>query len=214
VTGLVAGVERAFVAAAGELGMWTAAWLVSEETVEAGGAAALETVREVLGRSYPILDAVATQRLRGTRASGVDATPVVAALEGSTSVLVVGLEADALDALLPGLTGRRVGLVASPEFDVDWDRVLANLDGDVVPVSLDALPRWTGRRSAILTFGYGVRGERIFVPPVWLRVDGPDVRTQVRTLVAWNVLGRPPFLHPQWLRGTPTSSFSVLVGAP
>jgi len=194
--------------------MWSAAWLVSEEIHAAGGAEALEAVRDALGRTYPILDAIATQRLRGMRAPVVDARPVVDALQGSTSVLIVGLEADPIDALLPSLRGLRVGLVASSEFEIEWERVVANCGGDVVPVSLDELPRWAGRRTAIVTFAYGVRGERVFVPPVWLRIDGPDVRTQVRALIAWDVLGEPPFLHPQWLRGTPVESFSLVLRAP
>jgi hypothetical protein len=51
------------------------------------------------------------------------------------------------------------------------------------------------------------------VSPAYLRLVGPDVRTSFRALVGWDILGRPPRLHPRFLAGASTSDFSTIVPA-
>src|SRR5690606_24819392 len=131
----------------------------------------------------------------------------------STRLLVVGLEATWLDALLPRLRGVEVGLLRPDTgLTADFGRVLANYDGLAVGVELADLHLWSGRRSGLLTFVYGSDGHIAHVPAAWQRVSGPDVRTEFAALVGWNILGSPMELSPPWLAGTSVRDVSGVVG--
>lgn len=204
--------EQAFRVACGELGHCSAAWLFVREVAAEGGAASVEGLRDGLGRAFPVLDAIARAWLGGATEARVDVAPVLAACAGAERVLVVGLEAMHLDALVARLPAEaRIGLVLHGAPDADWDRVLANLRGRVEGTSLGEFQRWAGPRSVLVTFGYGVLGGRVHVNPAWVRVSGPDVRTQFRGLVAWDVLGAPMFVYPRWLASASVEDFSQVV---
>lgn len=208
----IQGIGRAFHAAAGELGMLTTSRMVVDEVHAESGAAGVAELRATLGRSYAVLDAVASARLADEPVPRPDPRPVVAALAGATSLLVVGPEADALDGLVPALGGLRIGLLASSELEVDWARCAASYgpSAEVVPAADWA--RWAGRRAALLTFLYGRRAATTFVVPAWLRMNGPDVRTVFRTVLGWDVLVRAPDVYPRWLAETSVRDFTTVVG--
>lgn len=200
--------------ALGELGHASAAWLFAREVAAGAGEAGVAALRDGLGREYPVLDAVCERWLAGRRGPDVDPARVVAACAGATRALVVGIEAAHLDALIPALGETRVGLVRLGDVEADWSRVLANLRG-AEGVDLADVPRWAGARSVLLTFTYGLTAQTTHVLPSWVRVHGPDVRSSFRTLVAWDVLGVPMFVHPRWLVSVGLEEFSHLVqGAP
>ncbi|WP_437855127.1 hypothetical protein [Sorangium sp. So ce363] len=204
---------QAFRMVAAELGMRSAARLFLRELMGAGGAPLAREARDQLGREFPVLDFVAEQWLSGGAEAPLDVAGVLDALRGVTRLLVVGLEADCLDALVPRLSGVEAGLVTDAGgLDTDFGRVLANYDGLIEPVGLSELHRWAGRRSALLTFVYGTDGHAAHVSPSWLRVSGPDVRTQFRSLIGWDILGRPMTVYPRWMVETSSSDFSSLVG--
>jgi hypothetical protein len=46
------------------------------------------------------------------------------------------------------------------------------------------------------------------VLPAWVRATGEDVRTQFRSLLAWNVLQAPMFVYPRWLVEVDAASFT------
>ncbi|KYG08085.1 hypothetical protein BE21_02140 [Sorangium cellulosum] len=206
---------QAFRMVAGELGMRSAARLFLRELMAAGGAPLVREARDQLGREFPVLDFIAEQWLAGRAEAPLDPAGVLEALRGVTRLLVVGLEADGLDALAPRLTGVEAGLVTDGGgLDPDFRRVLANYDGLMTPVELSELHRWAGRRSALLTFVYGTDGHAAHVSPSWLRVSGPDVRTQFRSLIGWDILGRPMTVYPRWMVETSPADFSCLVRPP
>ncbi|AUX21580.1 hypothetical protein SOCEGT47_020660 [Sorangium cellulosum] len=208
-------IGQAFRMAAAELGMRSAARLFLRELMDAGGVSLVHEARDHLGREFPVLDFVAERWLAGEPDAPLDPAGVIEALRGVTRLLVVGLEADCLDALVPRLSGVEAGLVTDAGgLDPDFHRVLANYDGLMVPVALSDLQRWAGRRSALLTFVYGTDGHSAHVSPSWLRVSGPDVRTQFRSLIGWDILGRPMTVYPRWMVETSRSDFSRLVGPP
>jgi hypothetical protein len=89
-------------------------------------------------------------------------------------------------------------------------RVLANFGNALRIVDLADFRRWAGKRSALLTFVYGTDGHAAHVATTWLRVSGPDVRAQFRTLIGWDVLGQPMRLYPRWLVETSSDDFSVI----
>jgi hypothetical protein len=206
-------VGRAFEAGAGELGMHAAAWMVVEELGGAGGDALVREACDRFGRSYAVLDAVCRQWLRGERRGPVRAEEAAAACGGAERLLVVGLESRHLDALADRSPRVRIGLLPSDEFAIDWDRVSANYAGRLERVSLGEVPSWGGRRSALLTFVYGVDREHALVPATWLRVIGPDVRAQYRSIVGWDVLGVPLDVHPLRLFEAPLRDFTLVVSA-
>lgn len=200
--------------AVGELGHASAAWLFAREVAASAGEPGVGALRDGLGREFPVLDAVCERWLTGRRAPDVDPTAVAAACSGATRVLVVGVEAGHLDALLPALREARVGLVRLGDVEADWSRVLANLDGPgrrVEGVDLADVARWAGARSVLLTFAYGRSTQTTHVLPSWVRVHGPDVRTSFRALVAWDVLGVPMFVHPRWLVSVALEEFSHVI---
>lgn len=203
--------EQAFRLAAGELGMCDAAWRFADEVEAEGGAALLHSVRESLGRTFPVLDAVFQRTLAGTTAV-VDTAPVARACAGLKRLLVVGLEARWLDALIPALNGVELAVLPSAALPANTERVAANLPAHVQLIGLDRFQRMAGPRNGMLTFVYGVAGTSAFVLPEWVRCQGPDVRAQFRSFIGWNLLGAPPEVYPRWLIETPADAFTELVG--
>lgn len=207
-TGLPHGIGDAFHLAAGELGMASASWLFVKQVAEIGGDEAVVSLRDALGRGFPVLDAVAAEWLEGARTPAVDPSFVLDACRGATRLVVVGLESAFLDALVPRLGDTVLVLVEQSSFDPDWARVRANLGPDALACDLAGFQRYGGRSSVLLTFGYGRREDAAYVVPEWMRVIGADVRTQFRSIVLWDVLGRTPFLYPRWLVEAPLGDFT------
>lgn len=207
-----ASLDQAFSLAAAELGMASAAWLFAEEVHQGEGVNGIQQLRDALGRRWPVLDAICAAWLAGARAPRVDATSLLARLEGVTRVVVVGLEARWLDALMVTLPASvRVGLVKHSEFSPDWDRVTANLGGRVELLELADFQGWAGQRSALLSFVYGTGdGAGVFALTAWVRVSGPDVRTQFRDLIGWDVLQVPLSIYPRWLVAVAPGDFTQL----
>lgn len=209
---LPASLGRSFVLASAELGFFSAARLFVRETAAAYGDEGVEALREAHGQDFSVLDAVASRYLASGELPGIDADGAVAALRDVSRVLFVGLEADALDLLVPRLPTPRAGLLLHRSLaPVDWDRVLANYGDRLAPVPFDDLQRWAGARAALCTFVYGTAGNTAHVSSEWLRVMGPDVRPQFRGLVGWDLLPGGPEVYPRWLADAPTDTFSALV---
>lgn len=204
-------IGQAFLMAAGELGMASAARLFVRELAALGGDELVADACDSYGREYPVLDFVAHRWLQGDRTLRLELDQVSRALEGIKRLLVVGLETDELDGLVQALPHVDIGLIAEP-FGVapDMRRVLANFQGVVKSVELADFRRWAGKRSAILTFLYGTDGHIAHVAATWLRVSGPDIRAQFRSLIAWDVLGEPMRLYPRWLIETSCDDFSTI----
>lgn len=201
---------EAFRVAAGELGMCAASWLFVR-TAARESEEAVARMREALGREFPVFDAVAEAHARGERGLRIDITAVASALAGVTRVVIVGLEASHTDSLVARLTDVKFALVTQGSLPADWDRVIANHDGAVEPVDVGSFQSWAGPRSALLTFAYGVQGASTHVSPQWLRVADDDVRTQFRSLIAWNVLTAPMLVDPHWLVEVPVAFFTDVV---
>lgn len=204
----------AFLMAASELGMASAAHLFVREIAASGGDELVRRAADSLGHEFPVLGCVAEAWLAGERELRPDPARVLAAVRGLARLLVVGGETAWLDVLLPACGGIEVGLLRDDIGPAaDFRRVLANYDGLAVGVELAALQRWSGRRSGLLCFVYGSDGHVVHVPGAWLRVSGPDVRTQFAALVGWNILGGAMTLYPRWLAETLVADFSVVVEA-
>lgn len=211
-SGLPRGLEQAFGVAATELGFCSAAWLFVRELAGAGGDSLVEQLRDQLGRSFPVLHAVAEQWLEGWRQPALAPEQVAAACAGAATLLVVGVEADFLDALIPLLKGCRVMLLRYSSFgDVDWERLLSNYAGRVEPTDLASFQSWAGTRTAVLTMVYGADDHTAHVLPAWVRLMGEDVRTQFRAFIGWDVLRRPMYVYPRWLVAVPRADFTVIV---
>ncbi|MBK8251288.1 MAG: hypothetical protein IPK82_01285 [Polyangiaceae bacterium] len=177
-----------------------------------GGPDLLHEARDVLGDDLPVLDYVLSGLLEGNPPPPIDGTKVAAALHDPASVLVVGLEAFFMDALVVHLTQCRIGLVLGEGgLEGDLRRIIANYEDRVELVKLGDVQRWAGNKSALCTFVYGVRERSCYVQPIWLRMAGSDIRTQFRTLVGWDVLGAPTPRYPRWLVETSTEPFSRMV---
>lgn len=204
--------DQAFSLAAAELGMASAGWLFTEEVFHGEGAEGVQRLRDALGRKWPVLDAICAAWLSGARAPQVDAGALLSRLEGVTRVVVVGLEARWLDALMAALPASvRVGLVKHSELSPDWERVSANLGGRVELLELDDFQAWAGQHSALLSFVYGAGGGAgLFALSAWVRVSGPDVRTQFRELIGWDVLRVPLSIYPRWLVAVSADDFTQL----
>jgi hypothetical protein len=198
------GLANAFQIAASELGMFSASRLFVRIIQESSGQSGIEAMQDLLGSTYPVLDAVSTEQTQ----KEINAKQVASLLGSASKLLVIGLEADCLDALLPLLT-IKVGILTENIFTADWERVFSNYPS-VEPVPLSEMPLWSGSKSALLTFVYGTNGHVAHVLPVWLRVLGPDVRVQFRDLIGWNVLGQPMRLYPRWLSETSIDDFSQI----
>lgn len=206
------GLEAGFLVAATELGMASAARLFVGEVGALRGEAGVDALRDALGRDFPVLDFVASTWLDGRPLAPPDPAPVLAALGPLRRILIVGVEAEALDRLVaavPATTTLGVA-VGGGGLEPDAQRVAANYGGRLEVVALGAWARWAGARSGLVTFVYGADGHVAFVAPAWLRLVGPDVRTAFRSLVGWDVLGAPPRLHPRFLAGAATSDFSAI----
>jgi hypothetical protein len=170
-------------------------------------------VVSVLGETYPVFDVVASRALEVRAVPPLDAAPVAAALRSLSRLVVVGIEADCLDALVPRLPGVRVGVVPDLTHDADLARVVANLGRRVELLDLGGFQRWAGRSAGLLTVVYGADGFRATVCQAWLRAHGPDVRGRFRTIAGWNVLGPRMDAYPRWLGETDASELSPLVDA-
>ena len=206
------GLDQAFGAVAGELGMATAAWLFVRAVARTIGDAGVGALADRAGPEFPVLDAVARGWLSGLREQTIDPGRVLEAIGKANRLVVVGVEAAFLDALMAKLDPAvKVAMIAHSPFAVDWERVLDNFGGRVERVDLDTFQNWAGGKSALLTFAYGRYGERTVVPPLWLRACGADVRAQFRALVAWNVLEAPLQLYPRWLVEIEPESFTHFV---
>lgn len=202
-------IDAAFRLAAAELGMASAARLFVGELAAASGRAGVEALRDRLGRAYPVVDGIAGRWLREGSLAPLSAAGAAAAIAGVSRLLVVGVEADALDVLLPGLRGVEVGFVTEGRALLpEWRRVLANYER-VEAVGLGDFQLWAGRDAALLTFVYA---EVVHVSPQWLRVQGPDTRALFRSLVAWDVLGEALEVYPRWFAEAPRASFTEVVG--
>lgn len=204
------GFHEAFRVAAGELGMCSASWLfvraAARESEEA-----VTRMRDALGREFPVFDAVAEAYAQGERGPRIRTAAVSGALAGVKRVVIVGLESDYTDALVATLDGVEIALITQGWLPADWDRVLANYNGAIEPVDMDSFQAWAGPRSALVTFAYGTQGATTHVVPQWLRVTGDDVRTQFRSIVAWNVLAIPMLVYPRWLVEVPQATFTDVV---
>lgn len=206
------GLGSAFELASAELGFVTASWLFIDDVARLSGRDGVVALRDELGHSFSVLDFVASEWLEGKRERAIRTSSVLHSLEGSRRVLVVGLEAAHLDALVRDLAPSvRLGLLTYRLQRVDWQRVLDNYHGRVEAVDLSGFQGWAGARSALLTFVYGRRGSMINVLSAFLRVTGSDVRTQFRDIIGWNVLSRAPEVYPRYLVETAASELTELV---
>lgn len=204
-----------FLVAAAELGMASAARLFVEEIARARGSEGVAAARDAMGRDYAVFDSVATWWLEHAGApQRLDPKPALDALAGARRVLVIGTEADALDALVPSLDVP-MGLVAGGGVtSEDVERNAANYPGRLEVVPLDAWGRWAGAKSALLTFVYGADEDVANVSPAYLRLVGPDVRSSFRSLIGWNLLGARPRLHPRYFAETSRADFSLVLDPP
>lgn len=207
------GLDAGFLVAATELGMASASRLFVAEVSALHGDPGIEALRDALGRDYPVLDYVASAHLEARALPPPDPAPALAALGPLRRLLVVGVEADALDALVAALPAdTAIGIaMGGGGLEPDADRVAANYGGRIEVVALGAWTRWAGARSGLLTFVYGTDGQQAFVVPAYLRLVGPDVRAAFRALIGWDVLGGAPRLHPRFLAGASIADFSSVV---
>lgn len=210
---LPAGLDQAFGAVAGELGQATSAWLFVRAVARCAGDRGVAELADAAGAEFTVLDAVARGWLAGVREQVVDARPALDAIGSATRVVVVGVEASFLDALVERINPAvKMALIAHSPFPVDWDRVLDNYGGRVERVDLDTFQHWAGAKSALLTFAYGRQDSRTTVAPLWLRACGADVRAQFRALVAWNVLeSQQLIIYPRRLVEVEVDSFTHFV---
>jgi len=211
-TSLPQGLAQAFRAAAGELGHAGAAEIFVREIAAERGDAGVAAFRDVLGRDFPVADAVAERWQGGWRPAAIDPGELLPHLAGVRRIAVVGLEARHLDALVDALPAVRFALLTWSALPVDWERVIANGGGRVQAVDLDGIFGWTGPDAAILSFVYGDDGgDTVYAPPAWLRLNGPDMHPQFRALIAWNVLPVPFSIYPRWFHEVELSDFTVVV---
>lgn len=207
--GLPLALEQSFAVAAGELGMASASWLYAKTVDEVHGPDGVLSLRDALGRAFPVLDAVCELWLLGQRAPVIDTAKVQRACAGGR-LIIIGLETLYLDALLPTLSNTRCAIVRASPLSLDWERALSNLPG-LELVEMETFQAWARKDSALLTFAYGAQGSRTHVIPAWLRAVGDDVRLQFRELLAWDVLRAPMFVYPRWLVEVPTATFTQVL---
>lgn len=207
--------EQAFRLAAAELGMASAAWLFVEQTAAAEQDAGVARLRDAMGRDWSVLDAVCAAWLGGLRAPAIDARPLQDALAGLQRLVLVGYEAQAVDALLAALPASlRVGLLHGGDPRADIERLLDNHAGRVERLDLERFQTWAGPRSALLGFVYGSAGlQQLFVQAVWLRATGPDVRLQFRELIGWRFMDLPLAVYPRWLNAADAAAFTRVLPA-
>lgn len=211
-TKLSSALTQSFSVAAMELGFCSAAWLFAEQVAAYGGDAQVHAMRDALGRTYPVLDAVCAAWLDGERQPVIDTKAVVDALQGAQKAVIVGFESSFLDALLPQLHDIEVHLLSNGTVDEQtWHRMLSNFDKRVCSVDLVSFQRLVGSHTAILCMVYGATEHAVHVPPTWLRLFGDDVRAQFRSFVGWNVLRRTMYVYPRWLVEVPRQDFTRIV---
>lgn len=203
--------QQAFRTASSELGMASAAWLFVQETAATEGDPGVATLRDELGRLWPVLDAVCAGWLEGARNAQVQSEELLAELTGSTRLVVVGIESLWLDHLIAQLPSAvQIGLVQQGDPVTHWPRVVSNYGDRVRLLQLADFQTWAGPRSSLLTFVYGQAHDQVFVLPGWLRVCGTDVRMQFRTLLGWRVLDAPMEVYPRWLVAASVDSLTAL----
>lgn len=210
-SGLPLSIAQAFEVVMGELGFASAAWLFVREVADKGGEALVQELRDTQGRAFPVLDAIAAAWQRGQRGPAINLAPVLAACRGVRRLLIIGLEADFLDALLPRLEGIEIGLLRYSLIEVDWARVQANYNGRATLTDMVSFQDFAGRDGAILTFLYSHSEHIAHVRSAWLRLIGVDVRAQFRSIIGWEVLNGPLEVYPRWLVETTTHDFSEIV---
>jgi hypothetical protein len=213
VTRAPASLVDAFGVCAGELGMFSAARVFARELLHETDDALVAEVVSVLGEAYPVFDVVAARALDLRTVHPLDAAPVTDALRSLSRLVVIGMEADCVEALVPRLSGVRIGVVPDLTHDADLGRVVANLGRRVELLELAGFQRWAGRSAGLLTVVYGADGFHATVCQTWLRAHGPDVRGRFRTIAGWNVLGRRMDAYPRWLGETDAHDFAPLVDA-
>lgn len=213
-TTLPGGLAQAFRTAAGELGHAGAATLFVGEIAAERGADGVAAFRDLLGRDFPVADALAERWLGGWRPGPADPAPLLRHLAGIRRLAIVGLETCQLDALADALPATELALLAWSALPVDWERVAANYAGQVQLVDLDGIFGWAGPASAVLCFVYGgAGGDTVYAPPAWLRLNGPDMRLQFRALIGWNVLPVPFAVYPRWFHEVQAAEFTALVAS-
>ncbi len=192
--------------------MATTSWLFVGAVARCAGDEGVAALADRVGSSFTVLDAVARAWLGGLRKPTTDPHRVLEALGNVTRLVVVGMEATFLDALVRKLDPSvKIATIAHSPFPVDWERVLFNYAGRLERVDLDTFQNWAGGRSALLTFAYGRQHSRTAVLPLWLRACGSDVRAQFRALVAWDILDATLEQYPRWLVEVETDSFTHVV---
>jgi hypothetical protein len=201
-----------FAVAARELGFCSAAWLFAEQAAAYGGDAQVSAMRNALGRTYPVLDAICAAWLDGERQPVMDTKAVAQALHGAKTVVVIGFESIFLDSLLLQLPGIQIHLLSNGTEDAQtWNRMLANFNRVVHSVDLMSVQRLAGSQTSLLCMVYGATEHAVHVPPTWLRLFGDDVRAQFRSFVGWNVLRRSMYVYPRWLVESPRHHFARIV---
>lgn len=212
----MSGLDPAFRACAGELGLWSAARLFVNAAWDAGGDDAVVALDEELGDGFPVLEHVAG-RVRATRASlsppRLDA--LIGACDGLRHVVMIGVEADILSALVARLP-HDVDIVAlfDATFPVDRMRVTASWAPRVRLLDLGSFQQAAGARSALVTTVYGADDFHAVVTPAWVRAHSQDVRLQFRRLIGVNIVGTRMAAYPRWLSETPRADFTTLLEAP
>jgi hypothetical protein len=210
-TTLPGGIGQTYRLAAAELGFCAATKLFIRSL--GGTAEAAESLREALGRDFPVLDTVAARWIAGERGDAIDPSPVVQALGGCGVIVVVGIEADHLDRLVDAHPTAKYRLLAQSPLPADWERVAANYAPVIQPVTLEDAFAHAGADSAVLCFAYGSKPDSLYVPPAWMRFFGRDVRPLFRSFVAWNVVPAPFEVYPRWLAACPIHEFTDVVVA-
>ena len=208
------GLAQAFRTAAGELGHAGAAEVFVNEIAADRGDDGVAAFRDILGRDFPVADALAGRWLEGWRPGIIETDHIRRHLDGIRRLVVVGLESRHLDALVDAVPSLEIALLAWSALPADWDRVIANCGGRVTAVDLDGIFGWAGPNSAVLCFVYGsADGGTVYAPPGWLRLHGPDMRLQFRALIGWNVLPAPFAVYPRWFHEVQVSDFTAMEDA-
>jgi len=209
----LAGLEPAFRACAGELGIWSAARLLVNAAWDAGGVPAVEALNDDLGVDYPVVDDVARRVLHGRAPLAPPAiAPVLERCAGLRHLAVIGVEAEILGPLVDRLPVEvEVVAVFDATFPIDEARVHASWAPRVRLVDLNAFQQVAGARSGLVTTVYGADDFRAAVVPAWVRAHSPDVRPLFRRLIGVNVIGARMASFPRWLSETPRADFTDMV---
>lgn len=202
-------VGRTFIVAAAERGFASAARFLVRDTAQSLGREGVEALRRELGRRFPMLDAAAAHWLDGEPAPRPDGAAVREAVEDLDSLLVVGVEADPLNALGPLRDGLRTGILAHRSVGpVEVERLVANLPNTWEFVFLNDVHLWARGRVGVLTFAYGSADGALQVCPEYARVVRDDTRRRFHTRIAWDLLPASLAAFPRWLTQVPRQSFT------